>query len=350
MKVKIHHSRPTISNADIKGVSGVLKSCYIVAGRKTEDFENRFIKLLKASSCAAVNSGTSALHLALLALGIKSKDAVILPGFVCSSVLDAVLYTGARPKIVDINPVDFSLSLEDTKKNICSETKAIILPHMFGKPADVQRFLKLGIPIIENCAQSLGAKYKGRLTGVFGNISIFSFYATKMIATGFGGMVCSQNKHLIGRIKDLINIDQRDNFKLRFNYKMSDISASLGISQLSRLNSFIAKRREIAAFYDKNLKSKNILLPDNKEKNHIYFRYVIRVKPAAAKVIKALKGRGIEAKRPVFKPLHRYLDLDKGKFPNTEAVFNSAVSLPIYPGLTSSEAKFIVKALGEIID
>ena len=140
---------------------------------------------------------------------------------------------------------------------------------MFGRPADIHAFLKLGIPVIENCAQSLGARYKERPVGSFGDISIFSFYATKMIATGYGGMVCSKNKALMRKIRDLIEVDEREDYKLRFNYRMSDIAAALGLTQLKRLNSFIAKRRANAAFYNQNLKQSDILLPEDREKNQI---------------------------------------------------------------------------------
>lgn len=350
MKLYIHHSRPTINNSDIKAVSGVLKSAYIASGDAAREFEKRFAKFIKVNSATATNSGTSALHLALLALKVKAHDEVIIPSFVCSSVLDAVLYLGAEPKIIDIDPSDFNLSLKDTKRKINRSTKAIILPHLFGKPADIEGFLGLGIPIIENCSHSLGARYEGRPVGSFGDISIFSFYATKVITTGYGGMVCSKDKDLIDGIKNLIEVDERDNYTMRFNYKMSDLAASLGISQLERLKGFIARRQEIAKSYNKNLKSKNILLPADKEKNHIYFRYVIRIKANLNKIIEALNKKGIEAKRPVFKPLHHYLGLNRRQFPNTETVFNSALSLPIYPSLKKGEAEFIVETLNSLLD
>lgn len=350
MRINIHHSRPTITNADIKAVSEVLKSNNISCGRMAKRFEGRFTSLLKVNSAVAVNSGTSALHLALLALGIKPHDEVILPSLVCSSVLDAVLYSGADPKIADIDLKDFNLGLEAAQKKITKKTKAIILPHLFGKPADIQGFLRLGVPLIENCAHSLGARYKGRLTGGFGSLSVFSFYATKVIATGYGGMVCARNKNLIYKIRDIIEIDERDDYRLRFNYKMSDMAASLGISQLTRLNDFISQRREIARFYNQNIKSKNILLPADTQRNHIYFRYVIRVKADIHRVVGSLNKKGIEVKRPVFKPLHHYLKLDKREFPVTDAVFDSAVSLPVYPSLKRSEAESIVRALKEVVD
>jgi len=349
MRLKIHHSKPTISNREVNCVSKVLKSSYIASGKITDNFQNKFAKLIRVNSALATNSGTSALHLALLALKVNDGNEVILPSYVCSCVLNAVLYRGAKPKIVDINTTDFNICLKDTQKNISQRTKAIILPHMFGKPVNINGFLKLGIPVIENCAQSLGAKYRERATGRFGTISIFSFYATKLISTGYGGMVCSKDKRLIQIARDLIEVDNRDNYKIRLNYKMSDISAALGISQLRQLRTFIAKRRAIAAFYNKNLKSANILLPQDRERNHIYFRYVVRAKGNANRIITALNKRGIEVKRPVFKPLHRYLKLNKGRFPNTEAVHNSAISLPIYPSLKTREAKHIADTLRELV-
>jgi perosamine synthetase len=349
MRFKINHSKPTISDTDIKAISKVLKSNYVASGRATKDFQDRFAKLIGVNSAIATNSGTSALHLALLALRVKENDEVVIPSYVCSAVLNAVLYVGARPKIADINPNDFNLNIEDTKKKISQNTKAIILPHMFGKPADIKAFLKLGIPLIENCAHSLGARYKGKPVGCFGDASIFSFYATKMITTGYGGMICSNNKHLIRKMADLINVDERDNYDVRFNYRMSDLMAALGLNQLRKLNSFIAKRREIAKFYDKNLSSSDIKAPLDEEGNHVYFRYVIRINSGIDKVISTLKKKGIEIKKPVFKPLHHYLELDKQGFPNTEAVFNSAVSLPLYPTLKKAEAKFIVESLIKVI-
>ena len=350
MKIKIKHSKPTIGFSDVRAIFGVLKSGYIASGETAGNFENKFSKLLKIGSSVATNSGTSALHLALLALKIKKRDEIIVPSYVCTSLLNAILYLDAKPKVADIDPVEFNLDLKDTKKKIAKATKVIILPHMFGKPADIKEFLKLRIPVIENCAQSLGARYKGKPVGSFGDISIFSFYATKVIATGYGGMVASKNKALIRRVRDLIEVDERPDYKVRFNYRMSDIQASLGISQLGRLKGFISRRRQIAKFYNQNLKSKNISLPGDKEKNHIYFRYVVRVKGNVDRVIRALNKKGIEAKKPVFKPLHRYLNLNRRKFPNTEKVYNSAVSLPIYPSLKNSEANFIVETLNKIVD
>lgn len=350
MRPPIQHSRPALNNSDIKAVTAVLRSRYIASGRVTEEFEKRFARFIKVNSAAATNSGTVALHLALLALKIKANDEVILPSLVCSAVLDSVLYVKAKPRLADINLYDFNLSLEDTQKKITPRTKAIILPHIFGKPAEIPGFLKLGIPMIENCCHSLGAQYKDRPVGGFGEVSIFSFYATKMITTGYGGMVSSKDKNLILRIKDLINCDEREGYKLRFHYRISDMAAALGMNQLKRINVFISLRQAIAKFYRRNLSAESILLPQDPEKNHIYFRYVIRVDGNLERVIQRLSRQGIEAKRPIFRPLHHYLKLDKKDFPNTELVYNSALSLPVYPDLKKSEAGFIVASLKRALD
>lgn len=349
MRKTIRHSRPTIGRAEAGAIAGVLKSGYIGSGDSTEKFEKQFARSLHTGSAVAVNSGTAALHLALLALKIKPRDEVILPSYVCTAVLNAVVYTGATPILADINIHDFNIRLADVKSKISKNTKAIIVPHMFGKPAAIDNFRKLGIRIIENCAHSLGARYKGRNVGAWGDASIFSFYATKVIATGYGGMVCSRHKDTMRRIKDVVDVDERDNYVLRFNYRMSDIAAAVGIAQLGKLNSFIFQRREIAEFYNRNLVSEDITLPDNTEKDHIYFRYVVRIAGNIGKIIQRLSSDGIEAKRPVFKPLHHYLRLDKKRFPNTEAVFHSALSLPIYPHLTRAEAKLVIQSLKKAI-
>jgi len=345
----INHSRPTISYRDITSVKQILRSGYIANGPVCKKFERDFSRFIGVRQSAAATSGTAALHLALLALNIGPKDEVIIPSFVCTAVLNAVNYTGATAKLADIELEDFNLSLADVKKKLSKKTKVIILPHMFGKPAEIYDFLKLGIPVIENCAQSVGAKVGGKRTGSFGTLSTFSFYATKMLTTGYGGMVCSNNSLYMRKIKDLLDFDEREDYKVRYNYRMSDISAALGLNQLKRLNSFIAKRKRLAGIYEEILsKSKKIILPSGK--NHIYFRYVIRIKGDIKKVIKKLARKGIEAKRPVFRPLHQYLGLKKINFPNTEAAYKSAISLPIYPTLNEEQVKFIAEATIEAVE
>lgn len=344
----IHHSRPTIGKKDIAAVKLVLRTGSLRNGPYCQRFEKSLADFIGVKQSVATNSGTAALHLALFALGIGPGDEVIIPSYVCTAVLNAVNYVGAEAKLADIELDDFNLSYADVSKKISKKTKAIILPHMFGKPADIYKFLKTGIPIVENCALSAGAKLRGRRVGSFGILSVFSFYATKMLTTGYGGMVCSNNPLYIKKIEDLIDTDERQDYKVRFNYKMSDVSAALGLSQLKQLNSFIAKRKRLAKIYDEALsKSDGIILPLRED--NVYFRYVIRINGDIEKLINKLARKRIEAKRPVFKPLHQYLGLKKSDYPNTERAYNTAISLPIYPSLSERQVKFIAETTLEAV-
>ncbi len=219
-----------------------------------------------------------------------------------------------------------------------------------GFPADVKPFLKLGIPVIEDCAQAIGAKYAGRCVGALGTLAIYSFYATKMLATGYGGMVSSDNSGLINKIRDLRDFDERDDYITRYNYQMSDLVASLGIEQLKRLNDFIRRRTHIARIYANVLKDVSCQLPKiTKGTSPTFFRYVIRIRRPLSSFIKAMKRKGIETKRPIYRPLHRYLGLNKTLFPNTERAYNSVVSLPIYPTLTDTKVRYVGRYIRDIL-
>lgn len=345
----IEHSRPTIEKSDFEILKNVLHSSHLSENGLVGNFETKLKNFIGTKFAIATNSGTSALHLTLLGLDIAKGDEVILPSYVCSSVLNAVMYAGAKPVISDIELDTMNMSLGDTRKKIFRKTRAIILPYMFGSGSpDLDKFLELNIPLIEDCAQSLGATYKGSPVGGFGIASIFSFYATKVITTGQGGMILTSSSKIFNKAKDLIEYDKRSDYRIRYNYKMTDIEAALGLAQLKRINSFITRRREIALYYNKAFSKCNILLPIP-DRGHIYYRYVIRIKTPINKFIQVLKRKGIETKPPVYKPLHRYLGLDKKLFPNTEEVFKSAISLPIYPALTDNQAKLIAVAVKEAL-
>ena len=361
----IKHSCPTVGQAEVQALSSALKSKHLAQGNIVRRFENSIVKYLGAKSRqvaavhphtkifgVGVNSGSSALHLALLSLGICAKDEVILPSYACSAVLNAVNYTGAKPILADINQYDFNVSFESVKQKITSRTKAIIVAHLFGFPAELDKFLSLGIPIIEDCAQSLGAAYHNKSTGVFGKLSIFSFYATKMLTTGYGGMVISKDSKLTDKIRNLIDYDNRDDYITRYNYQMSDLSASLGLAQLKQLNQFIRWRRKIAAHYTHHLSSLNLstlILPvEHPKTTSAFYRYVIR-HPKADKIILRLHRAGIEAKKPVYKPLHRYFGLNSRDFPNAEQAHRNAISLPVYPSLSDRDRNYITDNLVKIL-
>jgi perosamine synthetase len=342
----IYHSQPTISGKEVKAVKEVLKSGYLSQSKWVIRFEETLAKYVGVKYGIATNSGTSALHLALLALGIKKGDEVILPSYVCSAVLNAVNYTQAKPILTDINESDFNISLADTKRKITKRTKAIIVPHIFGYPADIKGFLSLGIPIIEDCAHSIGATYNDKRLGSFGDLAIFSFYATKMLTTGYGGMITTNNKRFAERIRNWRDFDNRADYIIRYNYQLSDLQGALGLSQLKQLPYFLKRRKEIAYAYNKQFYCLNDKLlykqTAGPKTAPSYYRYVIGIKNPP-EFIRQMQKNQVEVKGPIYKPLHRYLGLPRQDFPVTEKVYETTVSLPIYPGLTDKQVNYIIK-------
>jgi len=335
--MNIPHSMPTLGSEEARGLQEVLTTGRIATGEEVEGFERAMSSYLGLRGAIATSSGTAALHLTLLALGVKEGDEVIIPSFTCSALLNAVYHCRAAPTIVDIDEGDMNISLSVTKKALTKRTAAIIVPHMFGHPVeDMDDFLALGPPVIEDCAQSLGATYGGRMTGTWGAAAMFSFYATKVITTGQGGMVASRNEKILGVVRDLRSYDKKDDYKVRYNFCMTDLQGRMGKIQLGKLPFFLEKRMERAQWYDKHLQGlKGVMVPRT---SGIYYRYVVRIKGGDLhQVMERLHREGIEAQRPVFCPLHRYLGLDG--FEATEKVYAEALSLPLYPRLTADEVR-----------
>jgi len=342
----IPHSRTFLSDMETQAVAAVLKSGQLSQGPMVNQFETEFANYIGKKKAAATSSGTSALHLVLLALDVKEKDEVIIPSFVCPAVLNAVNYTGAIPRIVDIDPLTYNISVDDVKNAISEKTKAIIVHHMFGCPAEIDRLSELRIPIIEDCAQSVGADFRGQKVGSFGFVSVFSFYATKVFTSGEGGMVLSDSEDLISKIRDLREYDNRSDYSLRYNYKMTDMQAALGLTQLVRLENFLFRRKEIASRYIKEFNNCCLSLPAWKEgKEHIYYRFVVKTTENSSNYLKKLHTKKIMCLRPVFTPLHVYLNLSG--FPHTEESWQKTVSIPLYPSLTEVEIDRIVSAVQE---
>lgn len=343
----IPHSKVVLEEEDLAGVIGVLRSGQLAQGRVVSSLEEKSASLIGVNHAVAVSSGSAALHLSLLSLGVGEGSQVIMPSYVCTALLNAVHYVGATPVLADIDPNTYNITSENVEKVITDKTKAIIVPHMFGLPADIDAILSLGIPGIEDCAHSIGATVNGRKAGSFGLVSILSFYATKMLGAGEGGMVLSNDRGLIESIRDLRAYDERETYTVRYNYKLTDIQAAVVVSQLNKLSAFIEKRKEIAALYNHGLKRVGVRLPVvPEEREHIYYRYVILLENSP-EFMKEMRKRGIECRRPVFKPLHRYLSLPG--YPITDEVWEKAVSIPIYPSLTAEEAHRIVDAIMAIL-
>jgi perosamine synthetase len=344
----IPHSLPTLGGEEAAGLQEVIASGRMATGEEVERFEQAMASYLGLPGAVALASGTAALHLSLLALGVKEGDEVICPSFTCSALLNAVYYCRAIPQIVDIDQETMNISLAAARKALTKRTAAIIIPHMFGYPVEaMDDFLTLGPPLIEDCAQSLGATYQGRMTGTWGVVAIFSFYATKIITTGQGGMVASQDKGLLERVQDLRAYDKKEEYKIRYNFCMTDLQARMGRIQLDKLPAFLKAREQRARWYDKHLKGlKGVIMP---RKGGIYYRYIVRIMGSKLdRAIGYLHREGIEAQRPVFRPLHRYLGLNG--FAATEKVCSDALSLPIYPRLKAADIQYIALCLRKAVE
>ncbi len=341
----IQHSKPTLCGEEVDALSLVIKSGHIAQGDKVEEFEDALARFAGVKGAVALSSGTAALHLGLLAMGVSSRDEVLLPSYVCTAPLNAVHYTNGRPRLCDIELESFNISLESIEEAGTEDTKAVIVPHMFGNTADLERIEEAGIAVIEDCAQSVGAMYGEVRTGSFGRFSIMSFYATKMMACGEGGALLSNDEKILMFARDMRDYDEKDSYKVRYNYKMTDVQAAMGLVQMKKLPGMIQRRKEIASRYDEAFKDLEIILP-KAEFDHVYYRYVIRTEKPPQEVISSMKEKGIICARPVFNPLNRYLEMRSG-FRNTDEVFSSAVSIPIYPALTGEEEKRIIEGVKE---
>lgn len=338
----IPHSRPTLGQAEIEAIAGVIASSQIAQGQVVHEFEHAFAQKMNAKYAVSTNSGTAALHLVLLAMGIGEQDEVVIPSYVCTALLNAVKYVGAAPVLAEIDPETYNLDPDDVKRRLTKRTKAVIVPHLFGLAADMEDLLALNVPIIEDCAQALGSTYSQKCVGTFGEAAIFSFYATKVMTTGEGGMVVSDSKDLIDRVRDLREYDNKDKYKIRYNYKTTDICAAIGLVQLPRIEKFLQRRRAIARSYDQAFESLDLQLP-LREQGHIYFRYVLGLGTDSSSWIRKLKGKGLGCARPVYRPLHQYLGLEG--FGRTEKAWKESLSIPIYPSLNEESVDRVIKGV-----
>lgn len=336
-KNMISHSRPTIESDDIARMEKSLKEKKLSAGETSRLFATELKKFFKAKAVVLTPSGAAAIVQALNLLALQPGDEVIIPAYVCSRVAKGVLMAGAKPVVADINRDDYNLSCQATIKKISNRTKAIILPSLFGNPIrEIKDFLKIGVTVIEDIAQSLGAEFQGKKLGSFGDLSICSFYATKVITTGEGGALIINNEKLSKKI-DI-------NFGF---FKMPDFQAALGLNQLKKINKFIKSRKAIADQYFKELES----LPNIKilrSEDSIYYRFIIEAENQADKIINHLNSRGVRAER--FTDLAvNFLKLNLNDYPNTKAAMRRVISLPIYPLLSGRNLRYTIRCLKEII-
>jgi perosamine synthetase len=351
----IPHSRPAIDEEDLRAMAEVLRSGQIAQGPRVERFEDAMAGFFGLRGGVAVSSGTAALELALRALAIGVGDEVIMPSYVCAAPWLATKRVGAEAKLVDIDLPTFNINVHAVCQAMTTKTRAIIVPHLFGLPADLTALERLGIPLIEDCAQTLGATEQSRAVGTVGTLTICSFYATKLLCAGEGGMVLSNEKALLERVRSLREYDGGPTLDpSSFNLKLTDVQAALGLSQLERFSAFHERRRLIGATYREVLSSKTIVCPSVPSgRTHGYYRFVMqlpqfRTDPnGLLDLITTLERQGIHCRKPVFRPLHHYLN--QSGFPNSDEADRTALSLPIYPNLTDDEVRQIHQALTEVL-
>ncbi len=343
MRKSIPHSKPSIGPGEISAVVKVLKSGQLAQNGKVALFEKKTAAKLGSPYGVAVNSGTTALTLALRALKAEGGE-VIIPSFACSSLYHAVLGAQATPVLADCDPRTFNIDASDTRSRLTRKTRAIVAPHMFGLPCDVKALIATGVPVVEDCAQSLGSSISGKPTGGFGSAAVLSFYATKLLTTGEGGMIICARTSVLEYLKRCRDYDNTLPDMPKGNCKLTDFQAALGLVQLSRLPAFLKERAAIAKHYDQAFKGLPLEIP-LQTAGRIYSRYVLRCpKDRLRELLASCEKHGVSARRPVYRPLH--LDVPcKGKFPGAQAAWDTALSLPLYPGLTPYSILYITKAV-----
>lgn len=345
---RIPHSRPTIDNEDILAVSRVLRSGRLAMDEEVESFERELSRFVGRAQGSAVSSGTAALHLALEAAGLGAGDRVAIPAYCCQSVLSGLLLAGCTPVLLDIDPARLVVDLDDLFAKTADGVAGIVFVHLLGYPGPIEELHSIGIPVIEDCAQSLGARIGGRQVGTFGTASVFSFYATKLMTTGEGGMVLSDAPAILRKVRSMRCARQNRRGKA-FGYTMSDMEAALGRSQLARLPAFIEKRRAIARLYRKELSGAPVgFIEEEEGKDPACFRFIVRL-PAGepGPVRSAMAERGIECKRPFEEPILGVMW--EQKLPGSREAFETLLSIPLYPSLRDEEAVHVAESLREIL-
>jgi len=339
-------------------IKNIVESCQFILGDEVKHFEEEFSSYCQSHYGIAVNSGTSALHLALLALGIGPGDEVITVPFTFIATVSAIAYTGARPVFVDIDPETFTIAAEQIEKVITKKTKAIMPVHLYGQMADMSAILdiarKYKLYVIEDAAQAHGAEYKGQRAGSRGDLGCFSFYPGKNLgAYGEGGMVVTSNPEYARTIRMLRDWGQekKHNHELRgFNYRMEGIQGAVLRVKLRHLEKWTEARRACAAYYNELFQGSGIRTPvEKKHCRHVYHIYALKT-PQREQVQKKLDDlhiqSGIHYPVPVhLQPAFQDLGYHKGSFPNSEAAANEELSLPMFAELKREQQQRVVKAI-----
>lgn len=357
-------ARPIIGQEEISAVSEVLASGMLAQGERVSEFERKFADYCGTTFGIAVNNGTAALHAALLAADIGYGDEVIVPAFSFIATATAVSMCGAKPIFCDVNDETYTINPEQVAERITPKTKAVIGVHLFGQPFDVHALQEIceshNLKLVEDAAQAHGALYKGEKVGGFGHFGCFSFYATKNMITGEGGMITTNEKASNERLRLIVNHGQSEKYlhtRLGYNYRMTDIAAAIGIVQLKKLDKYNLRRRKNAEYYNSHLSVPGLILPHVADgMYHVYHQYVVRLtgdfpmkRPEFIEYLKA-KGIGTAVHYPV--PIQRQplyaLSHDPDSCPVSTKLAESVLSLPVHPLLDGKELAYICDTINRV--
>ncbi len=372
-KIKFPAYEPWISKEDEKIISKTLKQSMLTLGPQLEKFESDFCKYSKAKYAIAVSNCTAALHLSLMALGIKENDEVIIPDLTFVADANAVLACNAKPVVADINKENFFLSISNVKKNITKKTKAIIPVHIYGQVCNIDEILDLAkdnnLKVVEDCAHAVGTFHKSKHVGTLGSTGCFSFYPTKNITTAEGGMVTTNSKEIAEKVRQLRSHGMTKSLKSRYsseypwvfdivepgyNYRLDEIRAALGVTQLKRIKKINELRKKASLYYHKNLQNiPGIILPDMvNDKSHSYHLYTIRVtkpyKLSRNQIYKKLKDNGIRT-TVYWMPIHEYAAYrkfaKKSSIVNTVNTYDEILALPLFPNISKKHQDAVIKVM-----
>ena len=349
-------AKPLIGDEERAAVDRVLQSGMLAQGPEVAAFENEFSKIVAGRQCVAVNSGTSGLHLALIAAGIKKGDEVIVPSFTFAATANSVALTGATPVFVDINPRTFNINPIAIEAAITPRTRAIQLVHLYGQPAAMKEIMAISVRhnllVIEDAAQAHMASFDGTPVGAFGIAGIFSFYPTKNMTSGEGGMITTASDEVARQSRLLRNQGMEKRYVneiVGFNTRMTDIHAAIGRVQLTKLAGWTEKRRSNAKFLDENLNG--VVVPYVAPGAfHVYHQYTIRVvghdrDAFAAEMTKRGVGNGVYYPTPV----HRLPSFDHTfDLPETTLATKEVLSIPVHPSLSTEDLETIVSVVNSI--
>jgi dTDP-4-amino-4,6-dideoxygalactose transaminase len=375
MKVKIPVTKPYIGEDEKKLISEVIDSGWISQGVKVAEFEKQFADYVGAQYAVATTSCTTALHAALSVSGIGHGDEVIVPSLSFIATANAVVHCGAAPVFVDIDPMTCNIDVNKIEEAITKKTKAIMPVHQMGLPAEINSIHKIanrhGVKVIEDAACAIGSVYKGKKIGAHGNVACFSLHPRKVITTGEGGMITTDNAEFASRLRrfrhhgmSISDIERHKSNKIiiesypeiGYNYRMTDIQAAMGIAQLKKLPFILKKRREIATQYNEKLKDIKCIrvpfFPDHV--NHNYQSYWIELlnsAPVSRDVfMEKLLKKGIATRRGIM-AIHKEscYNMYSVKLPNTERIASNTVILPLYPSMTDEEVQYVINGIYDIL-